>query len=126
MRIDPDLPSDGDQDNDGRPDVHEHPSDADGDGLVGPADRDSDNDGVPDGEEPDGDIDGDGFINVIDPDADGDGITDGIDATPWGDTPDERCKKLCDSDRHLIVWFLLAFVIGLLFLLWILIRLTRR
>ena len=125
--VQPNLPSDGDQDNDGLPDAEEHPSDADGDGLVGPADRDSDNDGVLDGEEPKGDIDGDGFINVIDPDADGDGIMDGRDSTPWGDTPQvEECKKMCDEDRQLFIWLIIVGVICLILLLWILLRFSKR
>ena len=123
------LPSDGDQDNDGRPDAEEHPSDADGDGLVGPADPDSDNDGITDGNEPDGDIDGDGFVNLIDADADGDGIPDGRDTTPWGDTPQEQepqCQKLCDEDLQVIKCVIIIGVIGLILLLLLLFRLSKK
>lgn len=116
------ISSDGDQDNDGRPDRDEHISDADGDGLTGPMDPDSDNDNVPDGLEPDGDFDGDGLVNVIDPDSDGDGILDGQDPTPWGDkgpSPD-TCTSLCDC-----TWISRVAAVALVLLLLITLALWR-
>ena len=79
------LLRDGDADDDGKPDAHEFPGDADGDGLVNHRDSDSDGDGLKDGDEAFGDVDGDGLANVIDPDSDNDGLLDGEDPQPWGE-----------------------------------------
>lgn len=113
----------GDCDGDG---ILEPPNvDSDGDGIPDANDHDSDNDEIPDAVEGDGDLDGDNIPNYLDDDSDGDGKPDTYDVPrPGGKAV--ACLRLCDWERHLLLWLVLigvAVLLVLLILLWKTLRL---
>ncbi len=75
---------DGDNDNDGIPNITEGAGDSDGDGVPDARDPDSDNDGIPDIIEAGGvDADGNGRVDGV-VDGDGDGVMDSVDPDNGG------------------------------------------